>query len=128
VRYLHVAVGIALFVLPILSLALGSGTFAWTMYSGSGEYWLDVRVKDESGKWHSVAPTGLAPSSATGSLLVGADHYRRGPSVALLRHHLDDLARYACVERHGVPAEVVLHERRDANATERVTNAHAECR
>jgi hypothetical protein len=127
VRYVHVAVGIALFIVPLVSLVFGSGTFAWTMYSGSGEYWLEVRVKDADARWHSVAPTALAGSTPSGALLAGADHYRRGTSVDVLRTHLSDLARYACAERHGVVADVVLHERRDANAVERATSAHVEC-
>jgi hypothetical protein len=130
-RHVHAAVGVALlFVLPAVSSVFGSGMFAWTMYSGSGEYRIDIRVRDERGVAHSVAPTGLAEASSRGaaSVLVGADHFKRGPSLAALRAHLGDLAMLACRERHGVEADVVLHERRDDQDPERTTSAHAVCR
>jgi hypothetical protein len=130
-RPLHVIVGtIVLVVLPIASATLGSGYFAWTMYSGAGEYRVDIRVKDAAGRWRSVAPTGLAESSsaATADVLVGADHFRRGPSLAVFRTHLSELAAYACRARRGVEADVVLTERVDERSPERVTSAHADCR
>lgn len=129
-RTVHAIVAAALLViLPLGSSLFGSGMFAWTMYSTSGEYRIDIRVRDRAGTWHSVAPTGLARSSTRGTagILVGADHFRRGPSVAALRSHLAELARFACTERNGAEADVTLHERRNASSPERVTTAHAEC-
>ena len=127
----HAALGLVLLVLlPIASLVFDSGVFAWTMYSGSGEYRIDIHVRDAQGVVHTVAPTGLADASSRGTagVLVGADHFRRGPLLAALRTHLDQLALLACRERGGVEAEVVLHERRDERAEDRTTTAHAVCR
>lgn len=129
-KHLHALLGIALLgVLPLASRVFGSGFFGWTMYSGSREYRIEIRVKDASGVWHAVAPTGLASRSSRGAagVLVAADHFRRGPTLAVLRTNLDDLARFACVERSGVEANVVLHERRDATDAERVTEASVAC-
>lgn len=130
--HLHLVVGLVLlFAMPIASRAFGAGYFAWTMYSGYGEYQIDIRVKDGAGRVHTVAPTALAESSseATADLLIGADHFRRGPSLAVLRNHLVDVADFACRTRGGsVETDVVLHERTDASSPERTTSAHARCR
>ena len=129
--HLHLAAGLVLLVaLPIASRVFGAGYFSWTMYSGYGEYQIDIRVKDAAGRVHTVAPTALAEASseATADLLTGADHFRRGPSLALLRDHLGDVAMLACRARGGVEADVVLHERTDESSPERATTAHATCK
>jgi len=130
-RQLHAIVAAILLVaLPISSDAFGSGFFGWTMYSGAGEFLVEIRVKDASGRSRTVAPTGIADSTseATADLLVGADHFRRGPSLAVLRSHLGELAAHVCRVRHAAEADVVLRERSDEAAPERVTSAHADCR
>jgi hypothetical protein len=127
----HAALGLVLLVLvPLASILFDSGVFAWTMYAGAGEYRIDIRITDARGTTHTVAPTGLAEHSSRGgaAVLVGADQFRRGPSLAVLRAHLGELATFACRQRGGVSADVALHERRDEHDTERVTSAHAECR
>jgi len=128
-KHVHaIAAALLLFALPISS-AFGSGFFAWTMYSGSGEYAMEIHVQDMAGRWRSVSPTGLAEASsaATADVLVGADHFRRGSSLAVLRAHLGDLAAFACRERHGLAATVVLRERANATSPERTTTAHVTC-
>ena len=128
---LHGLVGVVLLVaLPIASWVFGAGYFSWTMYSGSAEYRLDFRVQDSDGRWRTIAPTGLASSAteATADVLVGADHFRRGPSLTLVRTHLGELASFACRERNGALAEVVLRQRLDAESPELVTTARARCR
>jgi len=127
---MHAIVGaIMLVLLPLGSLLWGSGIFAWTMYSGTGEYRIEIRVRDERG-WRSVAPTGLAEaaSESAAGVLSGADHFRRGPLLDVLRSHLGELATFACRQRGGIEADVELHERKDATGPERVTRAHRECR
>jgi hypothetical protein len=127
----HAVIGVALLVLlPLGSIVFDSSVFAWTMYSGSSEYRIDIRVRDAAGLLHTIAPTGLADVSSRGSagILIGADHFRRGPALVMLRSHLGDLASLACRERHGVEADVVLHERRDERDAERTTSAHVDCR
>lgn len=126
-RRLHAIVGaLTLVVLPLVSRVFGDGFFAWTMYSTTGEYRVEVQVHDARG-WRSVAPTGLADhaSSSVASLLVSAETYRRGPSVAVLRAHLGELATFVCRERGGDRAVVVLQERRGQN--ERSTREEAQC-
>jgi len=129
-RHVHLMAGVVLLCLLPIGSAFGSGFFSWTMYSGSGEYRIDIHVKDASGRWHAVAPTGLADaaSPAAGDLLVGADHFRRGPTLTVFRAHLEDFARFVCRERAGASVEVVLRERRDGSGAEHDTTARVDCR
>jgi hypothetical protein len=113
-RLLRWAVGIvACVVLPAASWLTGSATFAWTMYSRAGEFRIDFVVTDADGHRRSRNPTALAESASVGaaSLLAGADHWRQGPSMAMLRNHIDDLADHACLETRAVAVELTLHER-----------------
>ncbi len=129
-KHLHALAGFVLLaLLPIASRAFGSGAFAWTMYSSRSEHRIDIHVKDASGVWHTVAPTGLADEASPGlaDVLVAADHYRHGPMLVALEKHLADFARFACEARHGTEAEVVLWERRGANEPERSFSARATC-
>src|SRR5262249_18379261 len=110
----HWTLGIlSIVVLPVTSWMSGSLLFAWSMFSSSGLYRIDVTVRDARGRVRVVNPTELAPLStpSTAIVLAGADHWRRGTSLALLRSHLEDLARFDCRTYEGYSAEVVLRER-----------------
>lgn len=125
----HVFVGAVLFVLlPAGSRLFGDGFFAWTMYSRSSEYRIDIEVHDASG-WRSVAPTGLADhaSAHVAAVIVGAETFHHGASLAVLQDHLGDFASFVCAERSGDHAVVTLHQRDDAQSQEAVTRVEAAC-
>lgn len=125
----HVMVGAVLFILlPAGSRLFGDGFFAWTMYSRSSEYRIDIEVHDASG-WRSVAPTGLADhaSAHLGAVLVGAETFHHGASLVVLQDHLEDFAAFVCSERSGDRAVVTLHQRDDAESHEDVTRAEIAC-
>jgi hypothetical protein len=106
----------------------GSATFAWTMYSRAGEFCIDLFTFDAGGRVHRRNPTLLAPNAAHGaaSLLAGSDHWRPGPSMAILRRHVGELTEYACTETGAVIVEVTLRERVVGGA-ERATTRRRRC-
>ena len=125
----HAGVGAFLFVLlPAGSRLFGDGFFAWTMYSRSSEYRIDIEVHDASG-WRSVAPTGLADhtSAHVGSVLIGAEAFHHGASLVVLQDHLGEFAAFVCTQRSGDKAVVILHQRDDAQSEDVVTRVEAAC-
>lgn len=125
----HAFVGAVLFVLlPAGSRLFGDAFFAWTMYSRSSEYRIDIEVHDTSG-WRSVAPTGLADdaSPSIGATLIGAESFRRGASLAVFERHLEEFALFVCAERARDRVRVTLHQRDDAQSQEAVTRVEAAC-
>lgn len=91
---------------------------AWTMYSRTGEFRIDLVTFDAAGRAHVRNPTILAggadPSAA--ALLAGSDHWRDGPSVYVLRSGLYDFAGYACRETSASSIVITLHERRGSDS------------
>lgn len=129
IRCLRFVVGaIACFALPAGSLVQGSGTFAWTMYSRAGQFRIDLVAFDADGRAHLRNPTVLADGATpeAASLLAGSEHWRQGPSLAVLRAHLDDLAAYACRDLGAASVELTLHERRDPGE-QRATSSRRRC-
>jgi hypothetical protein len=114
--------------LPAGSWIEGSRFFAWSMYSGAAEFRLDLVTFDADGRARPRNPTALAEHAApaAGALLAGSDHWRPGPSVAVLRGHLSDLGDYACRDLRSSSVEVTLHER-SAPRAERVTTQRTRC-
>jgi hypothetical protein len=115
-------------VLPAGSWLEGSRAFAWSMYSRAGEFRIDVVTFDAAGRAHARNPSALAEHAtpAAADLLAGSDHWRPGPSVAVLRTHIADLAGYACRELGATAVEITLRERA-ASGKERVTTQRSEC-
>jgi hypothetical protein len=129
IRRLRWVVGaLACVVLPAGSWLEGSRAFAWSMYSRTGEFRIDLVTFGADGKAHARNPTALAAHAtpAAAALLAGSEHWRPGPSVAVLRTHLADLAGYACRELGPSALEVTLRER-PANGRERTTTERREC-
>ncbi len=129
VRRLRSVVGLLVcVVLPAGSRAQGSGIFAWTMYSRTGEFRVDLVAVDAAGRAHIRNPTVLADGASgdIASLLAGSDHWRQAASLAALRDHLDDLAAYACRELHAASVVVTLHERRGSHS-EQATTCERRC-
>jgi hypothetical protein len=119
VRRLRFIVGaLACVVLPAGSRLQGTGMLAWTMYSRTGEFRIDLVAFDAAGRAHLRNPTVLAAgaSSDVASLLAGSDHWRQAASVAALREHLHDLAGHACRELNAASVVVTLHERRGSHS------------
>jgi hypothetical protein len=128
-RTLRAGIGaIVCVLLPAASWLEGSGTFAWTMYSRATEFCIDLLTFDTAGAAHRRNPTLLASHADPGaaSLLAGSDHWRQGPSMAILRHHLAELADYACSETGAAAVEVTLRERVVGGA-ERTANERHGC-
>jgi hypothetical protein len=115
-------------VLPAGSWIEGSRTFAWSMYSRAGEFRIDLVTFDAQGKPHARNPTALAEHAAPAAagLLAGSEHWRQGPSVAVLRAHLKDLASYACRELGASAVQITLRER-SLGGPERSTSDRREC-
>ena len=128
-RLVRSCVGVlACLVLPAASRLEGSATLAWTMYSRSGEFRIDLVTTDDAGRRRTRNPTLLAEHAppAAASLLAGSDHWRPGASLATLRHHLDDLADAACRETAATSVELTLHER-TSDGAERSTTSRRAC-
>src|SRR5581483_3190898 len=95
-----------------------SGTLAWTMYARTDEFRLEIVGKERDGRYVYVAPTALASKVAPSieSMFAGSDHFRPYPSIALLRRHLDEVARLACDEGPFVSVRVTLEQRDDESS------------
>ena len=117
---------IAIVVLPIASWLDGSGQLAWTMFSRTGQYRLQIAADGEP-----INPTELAAAAAPGPTsiaLSGADHFRHHDVArATLRRHLDDVARLACRLRGGVEVTVTLEERVHTDDPVRATTVTIAC-
>jgi hypothetical protein len=115
-------------VVPAGSWIEGSRFFAWSMYSRAAEFRLDLVTFDADRRARPRNPTALAEHAApaAGALLAGSDHWRPAPSVAALRAHLSDLARYACSDLGASTVEVTLHER-SGSGIERTTTQRTGC-
>ena len=123
----HLVVGVlVVVVLPLLSWLDGSGQLAWTMFSRTGAYRIEL-VSD--GK--AMNPTELAASAAPGptsSVLAGADHFKHHDVArATLRRHLVDVVALACKLTRGTTIIGRLHERVRSNAPIRTTEVTMQC-
>jgi hypothetical protein len=124
---LHLAVGVfVVLVLPLASWIDGSGQLAWTMFSRTGQYRLDLRADDVP-----VNPTELAAAAAPGSTamaLAGSDHFRHHDVMrATMRRHLDDIAHLACRTRPAVTVVASLQERLRTDEPIRTTTVTVRC-
>lgn len=133
------AYGLVCVVLPLLSWAGdGRGGLAFTMYSSTATYRVEMAWLDDRGLRHGLAPTVVARNLSFDSaapFLAGAEVFRTVPQVDALHRHLRDVARAACPLRPARVVEITLHERvgADGNAgapdhstTERTTCARPE--
>jgi hypothetical protein len=130
VRRLRLGVGVmACVFLPGASWIEGSKLFAWSMYSRAGEFRIDLVAFDADGRAHSRNPTVLAEHAApeAASLLAGSEHWREGPSVAVLRVHLPALVAYACRELGASSVGITLYERTGPDR-QRATTERRGCR
>jgi hypothetical protein len=131
-RTAHLVIGVvAVIVLPLLSLALGGGGLAFTMFSGSGSYRLRLVAIDETGRERRLPPTAVAAHvrGSIGDVLAGSEDWRFAPFGSLVRRRLDQIATLACGtiagSRH---MSVTLDERSTLDAPVRTTTATSACR
>jgi hypothetical protein len=127
---LHAVLGAtACILLPAGSWVEGTRLFAWTMFSASSTYRIEITEVDPSGRSHAVNPTALAVNAApsAAAILAGSDHWRGGASLATLQDHVDDLARYVCTETGAATVQVTLRQR-TGEAPERVARSQVTCR
>ena len=123
----HLAVGVVVVLLiPLASWLDGSGQLAWTMFSRTGEYRLELTANGKP-----VNPTEVAAFAAPGptsSALAGADHFRHHDVArATLRRHLSDVAHLACKLRPGTTINARLYERMRTDATTETTEVTVQC-
>jgi hypothetical protein len=129
VRRFRFAVGaLACVLLPAGSRIQGSGMLAWTMYSRTGEFRIDLVTFDATGRAHVRNPTILASGADpnTAALLAGSDHWRQGASVHVIRGGLYDFAGYACRETGASSVVITLHVRRGSDS-EQATRCERQC-
>jgi hypothetical protein len=123
----HVAVGfVVVLLLPLASWIDGSGQLAWTMFSRTGRYRLEL-VADGA----PINPTELAAFAAPGptsSALAGADHFKHHDVArATARRHLADIATLACKLRPGATITARLHELVRSTDPDRTTQVTIRC-
>src|ERR1700690_930650 len=131
---------LACFILPLLSwTGNGRGGLAFTMYSSTVTYRVDVAWLDDRGQRHGLAPTVVARNVSFDSaapFLAGAEVFRTVPQIDALRRHLRDVARAACPLRPASAIEITLDEggavvegvagAPDLRTTERITCERSE--
>lgn len=125
---LQFAVGvIAIVLIPALSWLDGSGQLAWTMFSRTGQYRLELTADGKP-----VNPSELAAAAAPGPTsiaLSGADHFRHHDVWrATLHRHLDDVARLVCRVRPGAVVVARLDERRHTTDAIESTEVTVRCK
>ena len=106
-------------VIPGASWLDGSGAMAWTMFSKSETYRVQVNIVDTAGQRHNINPTELAQISSRdlATWLSGAESWRRGPIGRGLTGNLAGLTRVACeVPEHPVDVQVIVETRSNLDA------------
>jgi hypothetical protein len=125
---------VALCVLVCAALPLGSwlfagGALAYTMYSSTVAYRLEIVAYDAGDRATPVSPADLVPqvSAHAAPFLQGAYQLREVPQIDALRAHLADLGRIACRHAAAVRVDVVLHEKPPAETAEVIRTARVRC-
>lgn len=116
--------------LPAYSKATGEGGLAWTMFSRSDGFRLELRAVDTSGAVHLLHPAELG-SLAEPSLrfyLRGADRFHTWPVGLTFLSRLPSLAALACKLGPYRSTELTLERRATLDGPVQVTHARAECR
>jgi hypothetical protein len=128
VRGAHAVVAAVVCVaLPLVSW-LDGGFLAWTMYSGSGSYRLEIVAVSAGGSRRALAPTELARHMGVEErpYLAAADTWRMIPSRGL-RLRLAEVGALACRLRPAEHVEITLFARRTLDAPAEPTFARVPC-
>jgi hypothetical protein len=104
-------------VIPGASWLDGSGGLAWTMFSGSRSYRLEIAAVAADGSRRALAPTELARYAGVeeAPYFVSADTWRMMPSRGLFLR-LAEVGRLACRLRPTPEVEITLFTRRTLDA------------
>jgi len=126
-RRIHIAVGlVVVVVLPLVSWLDGSGQLAWTMFSRTGRYRVELIADGVQ-----LNPTEVAAFVAPGptsSVLAGADHFKHHDVArATLRRQLEEVAILACKVRPGATITARLHELVKSDAPIRTSEVTVRC-
>ncbi len=105
-------------VIPGLSWRDGTGWLAWTMFSKSETFRLEISAQDADGARRYVAPTAVAQQmrGALRTMLAGAESWRHGPFGSALAGQLYGIAGVACRVSGAREVRVVLERRRTLDA------------
>ncbi len=112
-RRIHLIAGVlACAVVPLASYAGLGPPLAWSMYSGGGEYRLEITALASGGP-EPIAPTRLAAYVRPDDVpfFAGADHFRYEANGYWLRQALPEVAALACRATHAPRVRVTLEER-----------------
>ena len=109
---------------PGLSWLDGTGSLAWTMYSGSGSSRLRIAAIAADGSRRVIAPTQLAARAGHEMIpyLTGAERWRVAPAGAL-RRRLADIAPLACQLHDATAIELTLETKRTLDAPVEISSA-----
>ncbi|MBX3157662.1 MAG: hypothetical protein KF773_16945 [Deltaproteobacteria bacterium] len=120
-------VGVVVVVLiPLGSWLDGSGQLAWTMFSRTGQY--RVELVAEGRALNPTAVAAVAAPGPTSAALAGADHFRHHDVWrATLRRHLGEVARLACKLAPGARITARLHERVRSDAEIETSEVMVQC-
>ncbi len=115
-------------VLPAASWLDGTGSLAWTMFSGSRSYRLEIVAVAADGSRHALAPTALARYAGTEErpLFAAADTWRM-MSYRGIRLRLAEVAALACKLGPAEEVEVTLFTRASLDAPEVTRVERARC-
>ena len=128
----HVVIAVLVgLLIPLSSRMAGTGSLAYTMFSRSETYRLQVVTSDLAGRSSPLAPTAISASigGSTGDLLAGTEQWRHAPYGALLRRHLSEVAGLACGLRpDAVKATATLERIATPGSAIEVTETSRRCR
>lgn len=128
-RPAHAAVAaLVCLVLPGASWLDGTGSLAWTMYSGSASYRLEINAVSAAGARSPLAPSELARfmGREEAPYLVAADTWRMMSSRGL-RLRLPEVGGLACRLRPADQVEITLFTRRTLDAPVETRTALVPC-
>jgi hypothetical protein len=130
VRAAHaVAAAIACVALPGASWIDGTGSLAWTMYSGSSSYRLEIVAIGAGGERRALAPTELVRHVGLEErpCFAAADTWRMIPCRGL-RLRLAEVGALACRLRSAEEVEITLFTRRTLDAPPESRSARVRCK
>jgi hypothetical protein len=115
--------------LPLGSWLFAGGALAYTMYSSTVAYRLEIVAYDTGDRATPVPPSDLVPrvSAHAAPFLQGADRLREVPQIDALRAHLADLGHVACRHAAAVRVDVVLHEKQSGETADVIHTARVRC-
>jgi hypothetical protein len=104
--------------LPLGSWLFADGALAYTMFTATVTYRLEVHGHGADGHASAIAPTELARFAGpfAAPFLFGAEAPRELPQIAALRAHLADIGRLACAHSDAARVDVLLFEGTDPRA------------